>query len=798
MKKNIFLAFSAILAAFALAACSSPVPEPGVPAGLAGDRAASLSDIHYSLGFDLTSDAGCVGSYDTIRFRSAAKNDVVLDFKALPENVRSVEVNGTRISAGLVNEHLILPRRYVRRGDNMVVIDFLAGEQSLNRREEFLFTLLVPDRARTLFPCFDQPDLKAAFKLTLTVPESWTAVSNTAVCREEEGRSCVTYHFGETGPLSTYLFSFVAGRFDRIVESRGGRMISMYHRETDADRIAQSGEIFNLVFDSLEWLEEYTGIPYPFDKYDFIVLPDFQYGGMEHAGATLYNDKRIFLGKRPTTDELLGRASLIAHETSHMWFGDYVTMRWFDDVWTKEVFANWFAAQIVRPAFPSVNHALSDLKSYYAPAYSEDRTRGSNAIWRPLDNLRDAGLIYCNIIYDKAPVVMDMMADMLGPEEFRNGMREYLRRFGYSNADWDDLVGILDRHTETDLKEWSDVWIKDAGMPEYSPEDPLGEGQKWKQKLCHGMEEGKYWIPNIDGRGYGWFRPDAASMGYIMEHWAQYGETARMSLLMTLYENSWRGTLDRKEFIEWCSGRIGSERNPLVLSSLISYAAAETLRCGDGCPQFAEALRLLASDPSKEHESRLLAFRQLAESACTSGQWDELHSIWKQRRPYSGLELGENDYTKLACQLMIHFPEMAQEIADTQKGRISNPDRLETFELLCRAASPDPAVRKALFDSFLESPSNRRPESRVLSALSLLCHPSRQEEAAAYIVPSLDALPDIQRSGDIFFPASWCKTLMRNQQNSNARDIVNGWLESHPETNPLLVTKILQSETSPL
>ncbi len=266
---------------------------------------------------------------------------------------------------------------------------------------------------------------------------------------------------------------------------------------------------------------------------------------------------------------------------------------------------------------------------------------------------------------------------------------------------------------------------------------------------------------------------------------------------MTLYENSWRGTLDRKEFIGWCSGRIGSERNPLILSSLISYASAETLRCEDECPQFAGALRLLAANTAEDHESRLLAFRQLAESACTSGQWDELYSIWKQQRPYPGMELGENDYTKLACQLMIHFPEMAHEIADVQKARISNPDRLETFEFLCRAASPDPAVRKALFDSFLESPAGRRPESRVLSALSLLCHRSRQEEAAGYIVPSLDALPDIQRSGDIFFPASWCKTLMRNQQNRNARDIVDGWLESHPDTDPLLVTKILQSETSP-
>ena len=145
---------------------------------------------------------------------------------------------------------------------------------------------------------------------------------------------------------------------------------------------------------------------------------------------------------------------------------------------------------------------------------------------------------------------------------------------------------------------------------------------------------------------------------------------------------------------------------------------------------------------------------------------------------------------------MIHFPDEASEIADVQKARISNPDRKETFGILCRASSPDSTVRKALFDSFLESPENRRPESSVLSALSLLCHRSRQEEALGYVVPSLDALQNIQRTGDIFFPASWCRVLLKNQQDGRARAVVNGWLESHPDTDPLLVTKILQAETS--
>ena len=801
--------FNILLQIFTIAllvSCNVEMPECGVSAQLANDRAGNLSDIRYSLSFDLTAEKGNVVSSDTIRFKAAGKKNVILDFKAPQENITGIEVNGQTIDADIANEHLVISRQYINKGDNAIAISFIAGEQSLNRREEFLFTLLVPDRARTLFPCFDQPDLKAVFNLTLTVPDSWTAISNTEMCSSESGSSSVTYRFAPTQPLSTYLFSFVAGRFERIECSRqDGRTISMYHRETDTDKIAQSDEIFRLVNESLDWLEEYTGIPYPFSKYDFVVLPDFQYGGMEHTGATLYNDRRIFLNNRPTTDELLERASLIAHETSHMWFGDYVTMRWFDDVWTKEVFANWFAAQIMRPIFPTVNHALSDLKDYYASAYSEDRTRGSNAIQRPLDNLQNAGLIYGNIIYDKAPVVMDKLAEMLGPDNFQTGIREYLSRFGYSNASWDDLIEILDRLTEKDLKQWSEVWIKEAGMPVYdgkvtdgqlniNQEDPTGRGLVWQQELTHETAEDRYWIPNTDGKGYGWFRPDNGSMEYIMQHWNGYDETARMSLLMTLYENSWHGTLDRTTFVRWCSTTMMSEDNPLILSSLISYAASEAARCSDNSPELISALRELASDTHRSHEFRLMAFRKLFNSACTQEQWDELYAIWDEQSPYSGLELGETDYTDLACQLMIAFPDRAEEIAEKQAGRITNPDRSETFAMLRKAASPDKEVRQALFYSFLESPENRRPESRVLSALKLLCHRDRQSEAAEYIAPSLDALHEIQRTGDIFFPANWCQVLLKNQQDPNTLKTIDNWIESHPDANPLLVTKILQAE----
>ena len=230
--------------------------------------------------------------------------------------------------------------------------------------------------------------------------------------------------------------------------------------------MAQCPDIADELFDALAWQAEFTGLDYPFMKYDLIILPGFQYGGMEHTGATLYADRRMFLDAQPTLNERLGRSALIAHETSHMWFGDYVTMAWFNDVWTKEVFANYFASRIVEPQYPAVNHRLNFIRDYLPSAYSKDRTLGANPIQQSLDNLRNAGLVYGAIIYNKSPIVMEMLVRVLGEEAFREGIQEYIKSFPYGNATWDELIEILDHYTDVDLRSWSQAWVGEKGMPE--------------------------------------------------------------------------------------------------------------------------------------------------------------------------------------------------------------------------------------------------------------------------------------------------------------------------------------------
>ena len=546
--------------------------DKGVSQELAALRKQEIKELKYKLYFAIPEQKSVpVDGKITIEFNLDMPQEVILDFREESEKIKSVSVNGQTSHYDFRNEHIILPKNNIIKGKNDITIQFIAGNQSLNRNDEFLYTLLVPDRARTLFPCFEQPNLKATFTLQLDVPTEWKAVSNTYITKEEIKSTGKTVTFAPTEPLSTYLFSFVAGKLEQKEYTEGDRKISAYYRETDPDKVAQLDTIFKQVAASLNWLEEYTDVPYPFAKYDFIILPGFQYGGMEHTGATLYNDTQMFLSNNPTPDEELRRTQLIAHETAHMWFGDLVTMNWFDDVWTKEVFANYFAALITEPLFPQINHQLNWMKTYTAASLSEDRTPGTTAIRQPLDNLQNAGLIYGQIIYNKAPVMMVKLVELMGKKAFREGIQEYLKTYAYANATWDDLIQILDSKTEQDLSAFSDAWVNQKGMPVINFErsgnqltirqqDPYQRGLNWPQKfnitLCGERDTTieanltnsqchltlpftpTHILPNTDGRGYGLLVPDSNSLHWLLEHWQEIeNETTRQAVLIMMHEN---------------------------------------------------------------------------------------------------------------------------------------------------------------------------------------------------------------------------------------------------------------------
>ena len=230
--------------------------DAGVSRELAGHRKAQIKNLKYELSFNIPrqKEAAIEGDI-TLRFDLASRQEVLIDFREEREKIKEVIANGVPVDkVRFENEHIILPASSTVEGANGIRIRFTAGNQSLNRNDEYLYTLLVPDRARTVFPCFEQPNLKAEFTLQLELPADWKAVSNTYIRSETVTDDRKTVCFAPTEPLSTYLFSFVAGKLERREYTRDGRTIAAYYRETDPKKVAQLDIVFGQVMASLHWL----------------------------------------------------------------------------------------------------------------------------------------------------------------------------------------------------------------------------------------------------------------------------------------------------------------------------------------------------------------------------------------------------------------------------------------------------------------------------------------------------------------------------------------------------------------
>jgi len=833
MKSHTSLCFniciSAVILFSSLYGCTNQLSRqavPGVSKELAESRYSNIKDPAYNLLFEIPSDKSLpVAGTLSLSFRMERREAIILDFKQPDTSVVSVTANGKPVTYKFVNEHIVIPKSVFVKGDNNINITFIAGDQSLNRRDDLMYTLLVPDRARTLFPCFDQPDLKSSYNLSLEIPIGWEGVANGKIVHRDTlvGAGRVFLKFSKTEPIPTYLFSFVAGRMNSITKEVDGRPVTIYHRESEESKIAQCDEIFRQIFSAIKWMEDYTMVKYPFTKYDVVIIPGFQYGGMEHMGATLYSDRTMFLSENATISERLSRAELIAHETAHMWFGDFVTMKWFDEVWTKEVFANWFAKKMVTPLFPEINHELNFLNSYFPAAYAEDRTAGATPVRQELDNLKNAGLVYGNIIYNKAPIVMDKLVRMISEDNFKKGIREYLKKYSYSNATWDNLIEILDRYTDTDLKSWSHVWINEPGMANISAivsgdsvsivsSDGRGRHIIWEQPLKYILEN-SIPIPNTDGRGYGNFILDTKSAGYLMDRLTDYkgsaissssmsvinDDVARCSILITLYENLIRGNLDPSSFCNCMINYLPNEENTLLLSRGMSYLSdayatfvySSKEASMDSLPAKIENMLWNMAENEDQEQNRTIAYRTYTGVVSSAEGVERLYSIWQSPDTFTSIKLGERELTNLSYILLLHLPERYNTIKDIQLGRISNVDRRSEFKFIIPSLSGSSEVRDSVFKSLLLE-TNRQVEPWAVNSLSYLNHFTREASSLGYIMPSLEVLEEVQRTGDIFFPRNWLKALLSGHYSTSAGDTVKQFLYLHKDYPAMLRSKILQ------
>jgi aminopeptidase N len=821
-----------------------PVPiETGVSLQLASYRKLVTGYIHYDLKLDVPGNrnepvTGAMG----LRFElKSVDQPLQIDFKQPTDHIKFVEIAGFgKIQTVFENEHIIIDKKYLHKGENIIAVTFTAGDDALNRNDDYMYSLSVPDRARTIYPCFDQPDLKARYSFKLTVPKEWKVLSNgetqtTPAPAEHDDR--VEYTFDDKNVLSTYLFSFAAGKYTSVIKNIDKKPAEFLYRETDSTKIKLSiDSVFIAHQAAISFMKNWTDIPYPFQKVGFVAIPDFQFGGMEHPGEVQYKASSLFLDDGATKDQFIARSNLISHETAHMWFGDLVTMQWFNDVWMKEVFANFMADKVTEKLMGSETFNLKFLQDHYPAAYAVDRTMGANPIRQQLDNLKDAGSMYGNIIYHKAPLMMRQLETMMGKTNFQKGIHEYLKKYAYSNATWPDLIAILSKYSTTNLYTWNKVWVNQAGRPIFdykinymgnnissltiNQHPEVGTHRIWPQifnvafiypdhvktipvtmnaqkvvlTTASGSARPLFILFNADGMGYGIFPVDKGMTAGLFK---LKNPLQRASAYINAYENMLSGRVFKPaELLKIYQNGIGIEKNEMNLRLLTGYISniywtfispTERAMLSTGLEQVLWE-GIAQQTPANNKKILFGAYQNIYLNSTAKSR---VYQIWQTQKPPAGVKLTEDDYTAMALTIALKSDTVTAVIKQ-QQNRITNTERKNRLAFLMPALSLNVEERDAFFSS-LANRKNRVKEAWVTTALGYLHHPLRQSDSKKYLAKSLDLVEEIQRTGDIFFPQSWLAAVFGNYQTKEAYQVVGAFLKQHPKYNPKLKDKILQA-----
>jgi aminopeptidase N len=781
------LALCVVLAMLKLTTAAAAPLDPGVSLELAQWRAKHYRDPRY--GLKLTLAEGAERLQGTLELRvtlPARKVDLVLDWRGAP--LQGLRVNGKPGAADIRNEHLIIEKKHLKGGANRIRLEFespiavsgaaVTRYKDREDNEEYLYTLLVPADASTLFPCFDQPDLKGRFTLELSLPRHWKAVSNSPEARKSEGK----VSFKETEPISTYLFAFAAGPFEALRETDDP--VRMFVRRSRIVRgVEHAAEVLRLNREATTYFARYFARKFPFAKYDLVLLPEFPYGGMEHAGATFLNEERVLFPAPPSAADLLRRAQLIFHETSHQWFGDLVTMRWFDDLWLKEGFANFMAAKANEAILPQYDawiafHALK------TSAVRTDATRGTTAIRYPLQNLADAKSAYGAIVYSKGPAVLRQAEFYLGEEVFQRAVRDFVKRHAYGAAGWQDLVAAFERASGRKLDAWAHAWVQRRGMPtvrfangQLEQTDTLGEGGMWPMKLrvwtSLGLQDvaleknsakfsaGPGLIyPNAGDFGYGRFLLDARSVEAVLA--ADFEPPLfQAQLVEAVWESVREAELAPARFLAYAIARLPKTRDDIALAGLLARMEGAFRRYLDDAQRdaIAPALeRALRADNAPAGSSRnLLLTRAFIGLAWSPAALQELK--WLIDKP----GLASRDRFRAVQRLSTRGDPQAPALLAAQAAADASDDgRRYAFA----AGAADSGAKQRLFRSFVEDKA--LPESWVEAALASFNAP----EQAALTLPVLDdalaQLPELKRTRKIFFVNHWLESFLGGQTEPKA------------------------------
>ncbi|MEU0910966.1 aminopeptidase N [Streptomyces althioticus] len=830
----------------------------------ARERAALLSVDGYEVSLDLRSAVGehsgdgprTFRSVTTVRFRCAEPGASSFADLIAPA-VTAVSLNGRDLDPGQVfdgsrilledlaaENELVVDAQcaYSRTGEGMH--RFVDPEDG----EVYLYTQYEPADARRVFANFEQPDLKAPYRFEVRAPEGWTVWSNGSG-ELADG----VWRFAETKPISTYITCVVAGpyhhvtdRYERVFED-GTRLeipLGAMCRKGLAPHF-DADDVFLVTKQGLDFFHDHFDYPYPFGKYDQAFVPEYNLGAMENPGMVTFREEFIFRGK-VTRASYEGRANVILHEMAHMWFGDLVTMEWWDDLWLKESFADFMGAFSLVGATRFTDGWITFANRRKAWAYRADQLPSTHPITADIRDLQDAKLNFDGITYAKGASVLKQLVAYVGQDAFLEGARRYFKRHAYGNTRLGDLLSVLEETSGRDMAAWSRAWLETAGVNSLTPQvllredgtvDELAvvqeaaeshpelrphrvavglyrrtdsgtleryaqaetdvEGPRTVVAELAGADAPELVLVNDDDLTYCKTRFDDTSLATLREALGDLTDPLARALCWSALWNMTRDALlPARDFIALVLRFAGRETDIGVLQML--HAWAESAAVHYTAPERREeAGRRLAEGAAEQlraagegSEQQLAWARFAARVACAEADFELLASLLDGTVTLPGLEVDQELRWAFLEPLAAHGAadekRLDEELArdDTASGR--------RHHVRCLAARPSEAVKAQCWAQVVES--DALSNALVEATIAGFAQSSQRELLAPYAEKYFAVIERVWTERSIQIGMDVVRGLFPSYQDSQATlDATDAWLASHEDAAPALRRLVLEA-----
>ena len=467
---------------------------PNLTRNEAVERAAMVTVDRYRIDLDLTTGEKLFGSVTTVEFEALPGADTYIDLAA--HTVHRAVLNGHDIDVSGYDESTGIPLRGCAQ-NNVLVVEadcyYSNTGEGLHRfvdpvdEHVYLYSQFETADAKRMFACFDQPDLKATFEVTAKAPAHWAVVSNGATVSAERipqpGGDTVLHTFAATPRMSTYLVALVAGPYavwrDVYRDEHGDIPLGLFCRQSLAQYM-DAERLFTETKQGFDFYHANFGVPYAFGKYDQLFVPEFNAGAMENAGAVTFLEDYVFRSK-VTRASYERRAETVLHEMAHMWFGDLVTMRWWDDLWLNESFAT-FASVLCQADATEYDQAWTTFANVEKSwAYRQDQLPSTHPVAADIPDLHAVEVNFDGITYAKGASVLKQLVAYVGLDHFMAGLRDYFRTHAFDNATFDDLLGALEKASGRDLSDWGRQWLKTTGLNSLRPEFEVDDSGRFSR-----------------------------------------------------------------------------------------------------------------------------------------------------------------------------------------------------------------------------------------------------------------------------------------------------------------------------